>query len=107
MSTRRKVSASAKDATAILVIKNDFGPEHDGTFRRDLPANPAFNGSNTTFRGSSSPKSEAKLQVINEAKDGSICVDFGCLRFVPAAPPNGSMSSNQSGEGDILRELQI
>ena len=82
---------------AIRGIEADFGPEHADTFRRDLHpdlradyvlANPPFNDSDTALRGSAFLQSEAKMQVVSEAKNNM-------AGFVLA---NGSMSSNQSGD---------
>ncbi|MCB1234691.1 MAG: N-6 DNA methylase [Verrucomicrobiae bacterium] len=50
-------------------------------------------------------QSEASPRVVSEAKDNMAGVDFVCLRCAPAVLANGSMSSNQSGEGDIRRAL--
>ena len=141
---------------AIRGIEADIGKEHADTFRRDLHpdlladyvlANPPFNDSDTALRGSAFLPSEAKPQVVSEAKDNFRKDDD--VRWQPSGarstakgspqgerggvhqfgvPPkgnanfawvqhfihhlapqgmagfvlaNGSMSSNQSGEGDI------
>ena len=60
-----------------------------------------FSGFATALRRSAFLQSEASPQVVSEAKDNMAGVDFVCLRCAPAVLANGSMSSNQSGEGDI------
>jgi type I restriction enzyme M protein len=124
---------------ALRGIEADFGPEHADTFRRDLHpdlradyvlANPPFNDSNTALRGSAFLQSEAKMQVVSEAKDNfrkddDVRWQFGVppkgnanfawvQHFIHHLAPqgmagfvlaNGSMSSNQSGDGDIRRNL--
>jgi type I restriction enzyme M protein len=117
---------------AIRGIEADFGPEHADTFRRDLHpdlradyvlANPPFNDSDTALRGSAFLQSEAKPQVVSEAKDNfrkddDVRWQFGVppkgnanfawvQHFIHHLAPqgmagfvlaNGSMSSNQSGD---------
>ena len=124
---------------ALRGIEADFGPEHADTFRRDLHpdlradyvlANPPFNDSDTALRDSAFLQSEAKKQVVSEAKDNfrkddDVRWQFGVppngnanfawvQHFIHHLAPtgfagfvlaNGSMSSNQSGEGDIRRAL--
>ena len=142
---------------ALRGIEADFGPEHADTFRRDLRAdyvlaNPPFNDSDTALRDSAFLQSEAKMQVVSEAKDNFRKDDD--VRWQPSGarstakgspqgerggvhqfgvPPkgnanfawvqhfihhlapqgmagfvlaNGSMSSNQSGEGDMRTIFQ-
>jgi type I restriction enzyme M protein len=97
---------------------------------RQLLANPPFNDSDTALRGSAFLQSEAKMQVVSEAKDNfrkddDVRWQFGVppkgnanfawvQHFIHHLAPqgmagfvlaNGSMSSNQSGEGDIRRAL--
>jgi len=124
---------------ALRGIEADFGPEHADTFRRDLHpdlradyilANPPFNDSDTAPHDSAFLQSEAKPQVVSEAKDNfrkddDVRWQFGVppkgnanfawvQHFIHHLAPqgmagfvlaNGSMSSNQSGEGDIRRAL--
>jgi len=124
---------------ALRGIEADFGPEHADTFRRDLHpdlraayvlANPPFNDSDTALRDRAFLQSEAKMQVVTEAKDNfrkddDVRWQFGVppkgnanfawvQHFIHHLAPhgmagfvlaNGSMSSNQSGEGDIRRAL--
>ena len=101
---------------ALRGIEADFGPEHADTFRRDLHpdlradyvlANPPFNDSDW-FRKDDDvrwaygvpPKGNANFawvqHFIHHLAPG------GMAGFVLA---NGSMSSNQSGEGDIRRAI--
>jgi len=145
---------------AIRGIEADIGKEHADTFRSvqhpDLRAdyvlaNPPFNDSDTALRGSAFLQSEAKPQVVSEAKDNFRKDDD--VRWQPSGarqiakgnpqgerggvhqfgvPPkgnanfawvqhfihhlapqgmagfvlaNGSMSSNQSGEGEIRKAI--
>ncbi|CAK0766926.1 Type I restriction enzyme HindI methylase subunit [Gammaproteobacteria bacterium] len=101
---------------ALRGIEADFGPEHADTFRRDLHpdlradyvlANPPFNDSDwfrkeddVRWRFGVPPKGNANFawvqHFIHHLAPG------GMAGFVLA---NGSMSSNQSGEGDIRRAL--
>ena len=154
--TRRLATMSL----AIRGIEADIGKEHADTFRHvqhpDLRAdyviaNPPFNDSDTALRDSAFLQSEAKPQVVSEAKDNFRKDDD--VRWQPSGarstakgspqgerggvhqfgvPPkgnanfasvqhlihhlaphgmagfvlaNGSMSSNQSGEGDIRKAL--
>ncbi|HEY9070307.1 MAG TPA: class I SAM-dependent DNA methyltransferase [Candidatus Ozemobacteraceae bacterium] len=101
---------------AIRGIDADFGPEHADTFRRDLHkdlranyvlANPPFNDSDwhrvdddVRWKFGTPPKGNANFAWVQHfihhlAPDGM-------AGFVLA---NGSMSSNQSGEGDIRRAI--
>ena len=93
-------------------------------------ANPPFNDSDTALRDSAFLQSEATMQVVSEAKDNfrkddDVRWQFGVppkgnanfawvQHFIHHLAPqgmagfvlaNGSMSSNQSGEGDIRRAL--
>ena len=101
---------------AIRGIEADFGPEHADTFRRDLHkdlkaqfviANPPFNDSDW-HRGDDDvrwqygvpPKGNANFAWVQHfihhlAPDG----------FAGFVLANGSMSSNQSGEGEIRQKL--
>jgi type I restriction enzyme M protein len=124
---------------ALRGIEADFGPEHADTFRRDLHpdlradyvlANPSFNDSDTAPRDSALIQSEAKRQVVSEAKDNFRKDDD--VRWQYGLPPkgnanfawvqhfihhlaphgmagfvlaNGSMSSNQSREGEIRKAI--
>ncbi len=101
---------------AIRGIEADFGPEHADTFRRDLHkdlkaqfvlANPPFNDSDwhrvdddVRWKYGTPPKGNANFAWVQHfihhlAPDGM-------AGFVLA---NGSMSSNQSGEGDIRKAI--
>ena len=101
---------------ALRGIEADFGPEHADTFRRDLHpdlradyvlANPPFNDSDwfrkdddVRWKFGVPPRGNANFAWVQHfihhlAPDGM-------AGFVLA---NGSMSSNQSGEGDIRRAL--
>jgi len=101
---------------AIRGIDADFGPEHADTFRRDLHkdlranyvlANPPFNDSDwhrvdedVRWKFGTPPKGNANFAWVQHfihhlAPDGM-------AGFVLA---NGSMSSNQSGEGDIRKAI--
>ena len=101
---------------AIRGIEADFGPEHADTFRRDLHpdlradyvlANPPFNDSDW-FRKDDDvrwahgvpPKGNANFAWVQHFIHHLAAQ--GMAGFVLA---NGSMSSNQSGEGDIRRSL--
>ena len=101
---------------AIRGIEADFGPEHADTFRRDLHpdlradyvlANPPFNDSDW-FRKDDDmrwqygvpPKGNANFAWVQHFIHH--LAPHGMAGFVLA---NGSMSSNQSGEGDIRRAL--
>ena len=107
---------------ALRGIEADFGPEHADTFRRDLHpdlradyvlANPPFNDSDwfrkdddVRWQFGVPPKGNANFAWVQHfihhlapAAPGS---SGGMAGFVLA---NGSMSSNQSGEGDIRRAL--
>lgn len=101
---------------AIRGIEADFGPEHADTFRRDLHpdlradyviANPPFNDSDW-FRKDDDvrwafgvpPKGNANFAWVQHFIHH--LAPTGMAGFVLA---NGSMSSNQSGEGEIRRAL--
>ncbi len=101
---------------AIRGIEADIGPEHADTFRRDVHpdlkadfviANPPFNDSDwfrkdddIRWKYGVPPKGNANFawvqHFIHHLREG------GMAGFVLA---NGSMSSNQSGEGDIRKAL--
>jgi len=101
---------------AIRGIEADFGPEHADTFRRDLHkdlraqfvlANPPFNDSDwhrvdddPRWKYGVPPKGNANFAWVQHfihhlAPDG----------FAGFVLANGSMSSNQSGEGEIRRAI--
>ncbi|HNV70117.1 MAG TPA: N-6 DNA methylase, partial [Candidatus Ozemobacteraceae bacterium] len=101
---------------AIRGIEADFGPEHADTFRRDLHkdlkaqfvlANPPFNDSDwhrvdddVRWQFGVPPKGNANYAWVQHfihhlAPDG----------FAGFVLANGSMSSNQSGEGDIRKAI--
>lgn len=101
---------------AIRGIEADFGPEHADTFRRDLHkdlkadfvlANPPFNDSDwyradddVRWKFGTPPKGNANFAWVQHfihhlAPDG----------FAGFVLANGSMSSNQSGEGDIRKAI--
>ena len=101
---------------AIRGIEADFGPEHADTFRRDLHkdlkaefviANPPFNDSDwhradddVRWQYGTPPKGNANFAWVQHfihhlAPDG----------FAGFVLANGSMSSNQSGEGDIRKAM--
>jgi type I restriction enzyme M protein len=101
---------------ALRGIEADFGPEHADTFRRDLHAdlradyvlaNPPFNDSDW-FRKDDDvrwthgvpPKGNANFAWVQHFIHH--LAPTGMAGFVLA---NGSMSSNQSGEGDIRRTI--
>ena len=101
---------------ALRGIEADFGPEHADTFRRDLHpdlradyvlANPPFNDSDWFRRDDDvrwqfgvPPKGNANFAWVQHFIHH--LAPQGMAGFVLA---NGSMSSNQSGEGDIRRAL--
>jgi type I restriction enzyme M protein len=101
---------------AIRGITADFGPEHADTFRRDLHpdlradyvlANPPFNDSDwfrkdddVRWQYGVPPKGNANFAWVQHFIHH--LAPHGMAGFVLA---NGSMSSNQSGEGDIRRAL--
>ena len=101
---------------AIRGIEADFGPEHADTFRRDLHpdlradfvlANPPFNDSDwfrkdddVRWQYGVPPKANANFAWVQHFIHH--LAPHGMAGFVLA---NGSMSSNQSGEGDIRRAL--
>ena len=101
---------------AIRGIEADFGPEHADTFRRDLHpdlradyvlANPPFNDSDwfrkdddVRWQFGVPPKGNANFAWVQHFIYR--LAPQGMAGFVLA---NGSMSSNQSGEGDIRRAL--
>jgi type I restriction enzyme M protein len=101
---------------ALRGIEADFGPEHADTFRRDLHpdlradyvlANPPFNDSDwfrkdddVRWQFGVPPKGNANFAWVQHFIHH--LAPQGMAGFVLA---NGSMSSNQSGEGDIRRAL--
>nr|ART37330.1 E286 [uncultured bacterium] len=101
---------------ALRGIEADFGPEHADTFRRDLHpdlradyvlANPPFNDSDWHRRDDDvrwkygvPPKGNANFAWVQHFIHH--LASHGMAGFVLA---NGSMSSNQSGEGDIRKAL--
>ncbi|MFN5626400.1 MAG: N-6 DNA methylase, partial [Planctomyces sp.] len=101
---------------ALRGIEADFGPEHADTFRRDLHAdlradyvlaNPPFNDSDwfrkdddIRWKYGVPPKGNANFAWVQHFIHH--LAPTGMAGFVLA---NGSMSSNQSGEGDIRRGL--
>jgi len=101
---------------AIRGIEADFGPEHADTFRRDVHpdlradyviANPPFNDSDwfrkdddVRWQFGVPPKGNANFAWVQHFIHH--LAPQGMAGFVLA---NGSMSSNQSGEGDIRRAL--
>jgi type I restriction enzyme M protein len=101
---------------AIRGIEADFGPEHADSFRRDLHpdlradyviANPPFNDSdwfrkddNVRWQFGVPPKGNANFAWVQHFIHH--LAPQGMAGFVLA---NGSMSSNQSGEGEIRRAL--
>ncbi len=101
---------------ALRGIEADFGPEHADTFRRDLHpdlradyvlANPPFNDSDWNRRDDDvrwqhgvPPKGNANFAWVQHFIHH--LAPAGFAGFVLA---NGSMSSNQSGEGDIRKAI--
>ena len=101
---------------ALRGIEADFGPEHADTFRRDLHpdlradfvlANPPFNDSDwfrkdddVRWRFGVPPKGNANFAWVQHFIHH--LAPHGMGGFVLA---NGSMSSNQSGEGDIRKAI--
>jgi len=101
---------------ALRGIEADFGPEHADTFRRDLHpdlradyvlANPPFNDSDWSRKDDDvrwqygvPPRGNANFAWVQHFIHH--LAPHGMTGFVLA---NGSMSSNQSGEGDIRRAL--
>ncbi len=101
---------------ALRGIEADFGPEHADTFRRDLHpdlradfvlANPPFNDSDwfrkdddVRWQYGVPPKGNANFAWVQHFIHH--LAPNGFAGFVLA---NGSMSSNQSGEGDIRRAI--
>src|SRR5450432_3378371 len=101
---------------ALRGIEADFGPEHADTFRRDLHpdlradyvlANPPFNDSDwfrkdddVRWQFGVPPKGNANFAWVQHFIYH--LAPHGMAGFVLA---NGSMSSNQSGEGDIRRAI--
>jgi len=101
---------------AIRGIEADFGPEHADTFRRDLHpdlradyvlANPPFNDSDW-FRKDDDARWQFGVPPRGNANFAWVqhfihhLVPHGTAGFVLA---NGSMSSNQSGEGEIRKAM--
>jgi type I restriction enzyme M protein len=107
---------------ALRGIEADLGPEHADTFRRDLHpdlradyilANPPFNDSDwfrkdddVRWQFGVPPKGNANFawvqHFIHHLAPGGAGTSGGMAGFVLA---NGSMSSNQSGEGEIRRAI--
>jgi type I restriction enzyme M protein len=101
---------------ALRGIEADFGPEHADSFRRDLHpdlradyvlANPPFNDSDwfrkdgdVRWQFGVPPKGNANFAWMQHFIYH--LAPYGMAGFVLA---NGSMSSNQSGEGDIRRAI--
>ncbi len=101
---------------ALRGIEADFGPEHEDTFRRDLHpdlradyvlANPPFNDSDWFRRDDDvrwqygvPPKGNANFAWVQHFIHH--LAPHGMAGFVLA---NGSMSSNQSGEGEIRKAI--
>ncbi len=101
---------------ALRGIEADFGPEHADTFRRDLHpdlradfviANPPFNDSewfrkddDVRWQYGVPPKGNATVAWVQHFIHH--LAPTGMAGFVLA---NGSLSSNQSGEGDIRKAL--
>ena len=101
---------------ALRGIEADFGPEHADTFRRDLHpdlradfvlANPPFNDSDwyrkdddVRWQYGVPPKGNANFAWVQHFIHH--LAPHGMAGFVLA---NGSMSSNQSGEGEIRKAL--
>lgn len=101
---------------ALRGIEADFGPEHADTFRRDLHpdlradyvlANPPFNDSDwfrkdddVRWQYGIPPKGNANFAWVSHFIHH--LAPNGMAGFVLA---NGSMSSNQSGEGDIRKAI--
>jgi type I restriction enzyme M protein len=101
---------------AIRGIEADFGPEHADTFRRDVHAdlradyviaNPPFNDSDwfrkdddVRWQFGVPPKGNANFAWVQHFIHH--LAPQGMAGFVLA---NGSMSSNQSGEGEICKAL--
>jgi type I restriction enzyme M protein len=101
---------------ALRGIEADFGPEHADTFRRDLHpdlradyvlANPPFNDSDwfrkdddVRWQFGVPPKGNANFSWVQHFIHH--LAPHGMAGFVLA---NGSMSSNQSGEGEIRKAL--
>jgi type I restriction enzyme M protein len=101
---------------AIRGIEADFGPEHADTFRRDLHkdlkadfvlANPPFNDSDwhridedVRWKYGTPPKGNANFAWVQHFIHH--LAPSGMAGFVLA---NGSMSSNQSGEGEIRKAI--
>ena len=101
---------------ALRGIEADFGPEHADTFRRDLHpdlradyvlANPPFNDSDwfrkdddVRWQFGVPPKGNANFAWVQHFIHH--LAPHGMAGFVLA---NGSMSSNQSGEGEIRKAL--
>jgi hypothetical protein len=82
---------------ALRGIEADFGPEHAGTFRRDLHpdlradyvlANPPFNDSDTALRASAFLQTGGTLQVMAERQDNFRKDDD--VRWQFGVPPKGN-----------------
>ncbi len=114
--SRRRASTASRDSAAHLGFEADLGAEEADTFRRDLHAdlradfvlaNPPFNDSDW-FRKDDDvrwacgvpPKGNANFAWVQHFIHH--LAPHGMAGFVLA---NGSMSSNQSGEGEIRRAI--
>ncbi len=107
----------AKMNLAIRGIEGDLGPEHADSFRRDLHpdlkadyvlANPPFNDSDWSARttrtpaGSTAFRPRATPTTPGSSISSTTWPPRAIAGFVLA---NGSMSSNQSGEGEIRKAI--
>ena len=106
---------------ALRGIEADFGPEHADTFRRDLHpalradyvlANPPFNDSDwfrkdddVRWQFGVPPKGNANFAWVQHFIHHLAPHGMAGLNAVRKDLANSSMSSNQSGEGDIRRAL--
>ncbi|MFO1439683.1 MAG: hypothetical protein U1F81_15280 [Verrucomicrobiaceae bacterium] len=91
----RQASSQPTDSIATGVVS--FGIQHSDSFISSVRVQHFIHlAPQTALRDSAMLQSEASLQVVSEAKDNM-------AGFVLA---NGSMSSNQSGEGDIRVRLR-
>ena len=100
---------------ALRGIEVDFGPEHADTFRRDRRLN--FEPRTSNFElGNGPPFNDSDwFRKDDDVRFSSLSASNGeragvrCRNDLPpkgnANFANGSMSSNQSGEGDIRRAL--
>ena len=128
---RRDLHPDLRADTATRVSAKPQPRSHSaGLLRSERQLRPPFNDSDTALRDSAFLQSEATMQVVSEArdnfrKDDDVRWQFGVppkgnanfawvQHFIHHLAPqgmagfvlaNGSMSSNQSGEGDIRRAL--